>query len=266
LGSCARETVIDNIAFPNVSSKSAVYCLLTPGDSVWVVVKAVQAINSQSANGTTSISGAKVTLENSTTGQQIVLRSTKQSGYYGCSQRDFPVLPGQRYSLLVSGSNLDTMQATCQIPIRPAQIDTITYGESYNDSFFRHRRVTITWLDVSAKNEPYSYFLSSRYLYDGDTLKHTSFDNTLITRVNSQLYYNDDTIDSGTPQTYYLFTADQSTYTFLVLAQRMNNVSGGNSGDLFGSYQGIIPSFTNIKNGYGIFGAYLKTSKTITFP
>ncbi len=266
LSSCARERLIENISFPSVESKAAVYCILTPGDSIFVALKTVQTINSQSANGTKDITDARVALEDKTTGQRVTLLATRRSGLYSCAQRNFPIQPGHTYHLLVSASYLDTMEASCQIPLRTAKIDTIAYGEPYQDSFIKQRRVALTWLDVSDSAMHYDYFISSQYLYQNSTLTNTSFDNSLITQVGNQLYYNDDTIDSGTPHTYYLFTTDPNLYTFFTIAQRIGNVSGGNASDFFGGYLGITPTFTNIRNGYGIFGGYLKTSKTISFP
>lgn len=265
LSSCARVTLVDDITFPNVDSKAAVQCILTPGDSIFVAVKTVQSINSQSPNKTQNITEAHITLENITTSQKTTIPYTGKSGIYGCSQRNFPILSGNTYHMMVSVKNLPSLQATCRMPSRAAVIDTIAYGESYSDGLIsKLRRVALTWLDSSGANERYSYFISSQYLHQGDTLRETSFDNTLITQAGNRFYYNDDTIDSGTPHTYYLFTTDQNLYAFFTIAQRMEKNLRSNPSDFFGGYQGITPTFTNIQNGYGIFGGYLKTSKTIS--
>lgn len=263
---CTRQTLVDNIVFPAVDTKAAVFCLLTPDDSVFVVVKAVRSINNDSKQGTQSISDARVTLLDSNTGQQIAVPYTGSNGMYGCPQRNLPIVPGHTYRLNVRVSNLTAMQSTCQMPAKAAVIDTIAYGEPYSDSFFNRRRVAFNWHDVSSSIETYNYFISGQYDNQGRTITYTYFDNTLITQVNNLLYYNDDTIDSGTPHTYHLFTTSQPVYTFFTIAQQMRDGSNGSATDFFGGYQGIPPTFTNIENGYGIFGGYLKTSKTISFP
>ena len=263
--SCTRQTLIDDFSFPAVDSKAAVYCLLSPDDSILVAVKAVQAINSQSKNGTQGILDAHIILKNTTTGQQTTMLYTGKDGLYGCSQRDLPVLPGNIYYLEVSVNHMTPMKATCRMPSKAATIDTIAYGESYPDTYGKRRRVTLTWHDISTSTESYNYFITRQYVSQGNTITHSDFDNSLITQANNRLYYSHDIFDTNTPHTYYLFTTDQHLYTFFTIAQRMRQVLGGNPDDFFGGYHGITPTYTNIENGYGIFGGYMKTSKTVSF-
>ncbi|GAB3986108.1 hypothetical protein GCM10028807_02810 [Spirosoma daeguense] len=61
-------------------------------------------------------------------------------------------------------------------------------------------------------------------------------------------------------------TAEPALFTFYALSAQMRKSAESKPADFFGGYTGITPTFTNIQNGYGIFGGYLKTQRTITFP
>ncbi|MBN1927127.1 MAG: DUF4249 family protein [Prolixibacteraceae bacterium] len=58
--------------------------------------------------------------------------------------------------------------------------------------------------------------------------------------------------------TYYIFTYDEHFAAYKEMCEIYNNEFNGNVvGDLFFSmYKGILPSYTNVEGGYGLFGSY----------
>lgn len=264
--SCSREALIDDFSFPTVPSQASIFCLLTPGDSIVAAVRAVQTINTQSANGTRPVNGSQIMLFDQSTGKQTKLTPLSQPGLYGCSQLQMPVLPGHRYRLLAVMPSKDTLQAYCQLPQQAARIDSIAFGERYKDTFSNRRRVTLSWKDVSEADKTCRYFIVSQYMFEDNLLVNAYFDQPVITQMGQRLYFINDVIDSKLPLTFYVMTAEPTLFTFYALAQQMRDISGSGASDFFGGYTGITPTYTNIQNGYGIFGGYLKTQRQLTFP
>lgn len=271
ISSCTREQVIDNLSFPAAESKAAIYCILTPGDSVFLGIKTLQPINAESKYSTVGIATAQVIIENTTTHQQARMVYIGRDGLYGCSQRNMPVLADNNYQLIVTIPNSSVLKSSCHIPVQAASVLTSAYGEPYTDIFSQYRRVTLTWHDVSFANTQYNYFLAEKFIHkqpssgELDTLR--GFDlNGEITQSNGMIYYNGRTLDSGYPHTYYLYTSDSNLFKFLKMSKQMEHtLTSRGATDFFGAYPGVVPEFTNVENGYGVFGAYLRTEKEVIF-
>ncbi|OIN57252.1 hypothetical protein [Arsenicibacter rosenii] len=81
------------------------------------------------------------------------------------------------------------------------------------------------------------------------------------------VYYTGNFPDTHLRQTFYLLTMDRNSFRFYAIGNNMYEaVRRGGTNDFFGAYQGVMPEFTNIENGYGVFGAYLRTKKDVVIP
>ncbi|OIN55830.1 DUF4249 family protein [Arsenicibacter rosenii] len=166
MSGCSREQVIQDIPFPETQNGVAVYCLLTPGDSVFASLKISQPISTQTQDSTTSVTTAQIIIQNSQTNQQAVLRYLGHDGLYGCSQQEIPVQPGNRFSLTVRiPGSTKPLQASCTVPAQAADIDTFTYGTPYADGAYQRRRYSLSWRDVSALPVAYNYAIILRYAF-----------------------------------------------------------------------------------------------------
>lgn len=266
---CANEQVIEDITFPTAQTQVAVYCFLTPADSIFASVKTLQTIDRQTKDSTASVLNARITLENRRTSQQVILRYLGHDGLYGCSQKELAVLAGDPYRLSVSPTSQSTTQAECTVPAQSAAIQTVAYGEPYDDGLTKRRRITFFWHDVSPTPTRYNYALIYQFAFQqpqsNSVTSGTNFIiNEGITQSDSSVYYSGTIIDSPLSQSYHLLTMDSNLFRFFTMADKMKNiVRRDGSNDFFGAYQGIIPEFTNIENGYGVFGAYLITQKPV---
>ena len=267
-GACNRVEVVTNLNTTNsVTSKLALFCMLTPNDSVYAEVRLLRPIGDKKLQALV-ISTASITISNLNTGQKVLLAYLGNDNIYGCSQKIFPIVPDNKYAITASLKGLNEVNSSCVVPAKAAVIDKVFYGPPFSDTFFSRRRIELQWQDVSDNGQKYNYFVMSAYdLVQNGQLTHSgsisSSDNIL--QVGKTFFLNQDATDSNTPHTYYLFTTETNLYQYFKVYQKTQDVLGHSTSDFFGSYQGIIPEFTNIEGGYGIFGAYLKSEKVINF-
>lgn len=266
---CSRTEIITNIDLGNsANAKLALFCLLTPADSIYAQIRQLRSVGDKKTRDQ-AITNAIVTLENTTTGKKIILRNAGNN-LYNCAQKDFPVLAGNRYTITALVSGFPSVQSACVVPTAAAIIENIFYGPPFKDVLSQRRRVELRWQDVSSVSKTFNYFVVETYEYrqfNGQITQQTNVQlDENISTVEKNLFLNFETTESKTPHTFYLFTTENTVFEFYKMARKTEDtVRGVGTGDFFGAYQGIIPESTNIEGGYGIFGAYLRTQKTIEF-
>lgn len=268
--SCSRTSVIDDIVFPLPNEKIAVFCLLTPSDSIQVSVRAIRGVIDK--NKEIGIENATITIEDTDAKIIINLPHKSNGGFYGNSQGKIKVLPNHTYLLRVTTINsFVTQSATCKVPSLSAAFEKFTYGDSFSDGNSMRRRIEARWQDVSSNEQKLNYLISSggkfKDIFSGEILNIQPYLKSYkdISQSENILFYTSTVTDDSFPKYYYLHTMENNLYQFQKMAQQMDEISRKGTGNFLGSYQGIIPEFTNIQNGYGIFGAYLTTSQTVIF-
>ncbi len=272
---CSRKEKVDGFSFPEVQPMLAVFCLLTPGDSIFANITTIRAVTDQLPTDKKGmptyirIPDAIVMLQNNLTQQKIVLTYKNVNGVYGAKQSNFKIAPGTSYTLYVSRPNFPSLLSTCKIPNQKAIFNSFTYGSAYNSdnvSGLRLRRVEGRWQDASTDTDSLNYFVATKYRFipPVDTASAIHY-NQYISKVGTTYFYqNDDGIDPY-PQYYYLFTVSREMGRFYQMAETMVAITSSGTGDFFGAYQGIVPEYTNIQGGYGVFGGYLSSSLLVTF-
>ena len=268
LSNCTRISVIEDTIFPAINETVAVFCFLTPSDSIHVSLKAVRIVTNK--NKEIGVENAEIIIRDLATSGFIRLQYISKGGYYGGSQKNFKILPNHRYKLTVNVTNSLLLTSECTVPNQGAIIEKLTFGDPFDDGFQSKRRVEARWQDVSNQNQKLNYLISSggkfKDAFSGEirdvppSLK--SFKD--IAQSENTFFYTSSTADDTFPKNYFLHTLDSDLYQFQKMAQKMDDITKKGSTDVLGAYQGIIPEYTNIQNGYGIFGAYLTTSLTVT--
>jgi hypothetical protein len=275
---CDEQTRIEtSFVYPAVSPTLAVFCILTPGDSIQAWVLPLQAIPDQplKAIDYVRVSDATVSLQSSQTTQALLIPYTGYGGYYSISQRNIPVKAGLTYRLRVTRPGFASIEAICKVPSRAAVIEQFNYGSSYNTGSYLNggsgirRRYEARWQDVSSINDSTNYFFGAKYLFSTSLLNPTSQIDTAksiyfsenIAKVGATYFYQGETNDNSAKRFYYLFTVTPELFKFYkTLEDRRYNGT-----NFFGGYRGIIPDYTNIKGDYGVFGGYLSSSIEVTF-
>ncbi|PWK19461.1 uncharacterized protein DUF4249 [Arcicella aurantiaca] len=267
--SCNRISVIDDVEFPIPDIKIAVFCFLTPSDSINASIKEIRTLTNK--NKESGIENAVISLKDNNTNVEINLKHIANGGYYGITQKLFKIQANHTYSLQVNIVNYPLLTSTCTVPHQSATFEKITYGDPFSDGNSMRRRIEARWKDVSSTEQKLNYLISSdgkfKDSFSGEIRDSQPIlkPNKDITQSDNTFFYTSAILDDVFPKNYYLHTLEPNLYLFEKMAQQMDNISKKGSDSVLGSYQGVISEFTNVQNGYGIFGAYLTTSQTITF-
>lgn len=268
--SCSRTSVIDDIVFPVLNEKITVFCLLTPSDSIKVSIRTVRSVIDKSKE--IGVENAMITIEDTESQKIINIPHILSGGFYGNSQGAFKILPNHTYLLKVTTINsLVTQSAICKVPSSSATFEKFTYGDPFSDGNSMRRRIEARWQDVSSSEQNLNYLISSggkfKDIFSGEILNIQPSLKSYkdISQSKNILFYISTVTDDSFPKNYYLHTMENNLYQFQKMAQQMDEISRKGTGNFLGAYQGVIPEFTNIQNGYGIFGAYLTTSQVIIF-
>jgi Domain of unknown function (DUF4249) len=265
LSSCSEEKLVEGFVFPNIESKIILNGILTPSDSIFVSLHKLRTVGDKTFNDTNDgIKNATVILENTTTKEKITLKYLNKNGLYGQSQQFLRIIPNNSYHISASAPTFRAISASCKVPQAAAVFEKFAYSEPYSDIFSFRRRVEGQWTDVSEVDSLYYGITSSSRLKDGSSYSTTLFSEE-ITKANKMYFYNTTATDNEFSKYYTLLTTEKNLYRYYVMAEKIHRIAISGTGDFFGTFQGIIPEFTNIENGYGVFGAYLSTTATVTF-
>lgn len=292
--SCAREKVLDDIESQYGRPRLVVHALLSPGDSVLVNLGQTLSLGDTALAG--KVVDASVVLRNER-GEAVelsLLRTTPQAGVYAVGQNIFPIQANTIYQLTVTHPNFPDVTASCKIPAVATPIREFTYtgkslipddsNEQYdvvlrwqNSNDLLHRvyfvgsyqqtatgsnsvldeGITYQGLDpfhgILQTGDWYSYqtsfFATGVFYPDLDTLA----DGTILAGriVSTEITYQLDA---------YLVTPDIHMARYQesqeIFAQNRDAL---NSSSFIELYRGVIPEYTNIEGGLGVFGAYLRS-------
>ncbi|MDF7818498.1 DUF4249 domain-containing protein [Runella sp. MFBS21] len=263
--SCQSPILVDTIDLPDASPQVMVYSMITPADSIEVHLKWANPIQAQIPLTQTGIANARVVMYH---GQDsLVVPPLKQAGRYRVSQTTFKIRAGEEYRLVVKVQGQPTIRATCRVPSKAAVFSKISVKQiTYEGEW----QVTKEWQDVANSNEIIGYAVAETVvpievpiarsqLYDPRSIKHTNslyFDDTIIFSHREYKY------TSVTPWRFTLIILDKNAHEFLRMSWIMKDAQSYGEDDYLFAFRGLIPPFTNIENGLGVFGAYLTTKSS----
>lgn len=262
---CQSPVLVDIIDLPDASPQVVVYSMITPADSIEVQVKWANPIQAQIPLDQTGIANARVVMYH---GQDsLVVPPLKQAGRYRVSQAIFKIRAGEEYRLTVKVQGQPTLRATCRVPSSAAVFSKISVKQiTYEGEW----QVSKEWQGVAKPNEIIGYAVAETYtsievpiarsqLYDPRTIKHTNylyFDDTMIFSSSDYKY------TSVTPWHFTLITFDKNAHEFTRMSWIMKDAQSYGEEDYLFAFRGLVPPFTNIENGLGVFGAYLTTKSS----
>lgn len=268
---CQSPTLVDDVPLPNVRPKVVVYSVLTPADSIEVQVSWAYPIQSGKTLEQAGIRSARVVLYHQQ--DSIALQPTKVSGRYAGLQKRFPIQIGQTYRLQVNVADQPTLTATCSVPSREASFERITPLPIANGEW----QILKEWQDVSTTNDSLNYAIAEYSSFESEyssypLVAQKLYDLRTIKRERSLLYddttiYHDPELlkQYNTPYTYYLLTLDINLTRFLKMSLQMKDALDNDKSTFLFGFRGIVPEFTNIQNGLGVFGAYVSTKSKPVF-
>lgn len=271
LSSCVREEIID--VQHAYEEKLVVYSIITPGDSLFVKVSKAIPFGEISYNyDQYLITEASVTISRDDEVIRLPLVN-KEKAIYGVSQESFQVIPGGIYSLKVVADGKE-VNAICTVPKSEPEWRSFDYtlveeeDEDYEDYVHYRAEVIGTWISKTIKGG-YFVFSNSKNVSDnpGDTLFTRVLREGEVTNLDS-LYQLDVSIgySPGSSQDFYIVLMEPNHAQFKESYNIYYDLYSDTRSDEFvGVYRGIIPEFTNIDGGLGIFGAFLKSEKRTVY-
>lgn len=253
---CTREEIVpyNNYA----QSRLVVMGFISPGKTIDVYVGKSQPFGKTGYQPADfNEEKAQVTIANQQGQQQtLVLAQSNPSVYIG-QQADFPIVAGQTYTLSVSSAT-GSVQATTTVPASPALWKHLGFAKAEGN----YSLLTGTWAHQNLANVDYGVTIQypGQTIFDGGN-QGISWQNGLY-HVKLEVYTrNVATINA------VLLTRDSAFGQFSKQADLtvdiFENLRGTDITSVISAFKGVMPQAGNIKGGIGIFGSYLKDTRTL---
>ena len=286
-----REEVLDEIQSERFRPQLVVHSLISPGDSIFVNVG--RSIPLGDTVETSEVTDAVVTLsdEQGNTVEIPLVQTDYHTAVYGLSQEKFSIQAGHTYTLSARHPKLADIRAECTVPEKATSLISVEYVGNSNVSNESRYNVQVSWHDtneylhrvyfiseyqsVSVEDRTtlekgisyYGHDPSHGIIQTGDFFIY-NHDFVLNGVFYPDLYVSGDTVFTGEPievllihhLTTYLITPDKHMARY----QESQEIFAHNR-DALGSdsfielYRGVIPEYSNIQGGLGVFGAYLRS-------
>lgn len=257
--SCVRQEIID-IDGEQISPKLVVLAYLTPGDSIRIFVNKSIPFGNLANPAQTDVLDATVILKDTEGKTQQLKLSTPSVPIYTCSQEDFPVIQGQTYHLTVSAPDMTTVTAETTVPQHPAKWTSASISQT-NDGGSQFSGSWDAFLDE--RDIDYGVFL-----YRPAEPRDLLFGNESIIP-KSGGYTVERVVYTGTGSSLEaaLVTRTKRLGNFSKMAELTREMelyySDAGFYEIISGFKGVIPQFSNIENGLGVFGSYLLHTETI---
>ncbi len=284
LTSCVKES--NDIFIPN-DPKLVVECYLNPTDTeITAIINENRPIDGQGSGDrgkVNPVTNATVLLSDGTS--EVSLSNDKNNTYKIASTR-FKLVAGRTYTLKVTAPGLPATEASCSIPqvlnAFVAKDNELKYERTQTSTYNVYRQRSLSWSNADHKQASHYYLVGSG---EGSSykVKAAAGDSTCIKLKNTEVvaFLNDtqaasvtystqplnflvgqassatDSKITGTATRYsFVYHVDKNYYEFYRTVKRQREV-GDNP------FAESMPVYSNIKNGLGVFGAYVIQVKSL---
>jgi len=190
----------------------------------------------------------------------------QNTGYYELKTNSYPIVPGQVYKMTVTTIDGDVATAETQVPFVAVPINMVTV-ETIPENSQTSDRIKVSFTDEPGRVNYYSIaaLYSFVYTFQADTIADDTRINELYSDINhdgenvsltgifhqsydSTAYYSTEYYD------VFLYNCSESYYNFY-------KSLGTGSGVGFGFPPPAEPTlvYSNVKGGFGCFGAYVRS-------
>lgn len=261
--SCEKEATVK---LPETKSLPVIYSYLCPTDSVirLKLMPSSPLFSSNQIEVLEPVADGNVKISSLQGTAQLIFNSTTE--YYELKTNTYPIVPGQVYKMTVTTSNGDVATAETQVPFSTVPINTVTVETSPGSN------QTSDLIKASFTDEPrrVNYYRLAvlygfTYRFQADTttgetrikelysdMNHdgmsTSLTGGYILRNDSMEYYSTEYYD------VFLYNCSESYYNF---NKSLKNYSG--NGFSFPPPAESTLIYSNVKGGFGCFGAYTRS-------
>lgn len=257
--SCTKEA---KVKLPETKPLPVMYSYISPTDSV-IRLKLFYSSPLYGGNQVdvlAPVSDGDVKISSAQGTAQLIFNQNTQ--YYELQTNTYPIVPGQVYKMTVTTINGDVATAETQVPFTNVPIDTVTVETIAADNR------TYDIIKVSFTDEPgrLNYYRIAAlhafaYTFQVDTLaddarisklysdinhdgENVSLDGRVNQRSDSTEYYSTEYYD------VFLYNCNEPYYNF---HKSLINYTGDNP------FAEPTPIYSNVKGGFGCFGAYTRS-------
>ena len=271
INSCIREEIIDDEIISELyDEKLVVYCMLTPGDSIFAYI-AKTAPFSQIADKPEDyyVFDALVELSDNNNHFTTLVLESDTFPLYVASQDNFKITPSTEYYLHVNtpgglSAHASTISPHTYSKLKQGNVSQYIIYDTEFEEYQLIVEVLLSWETVNDYNYGYhlygSYSSSVNYSIEISE-NYYSVGDMNFCQYGYNLFYREDRIIHDT---IYLATTDENLTNFIrsqdLFIQIKNVLDGGSFLDLF---RGVIPENSNIEEGVGVFGSYLSDTVII---
>ena len=272
--SCYRETVLD-IESLNKQPKLVLHGVLTPGDSIKVVLTRTFSVKETIRVDDGVIENANVSIVDVKTGKTAQLKVVgSKKMVYGQSQDSIQILPGHTYKIEANAKGYDGITAETTIPDERTcwsekyiTNSNINYGNTEREYY----KFVGEWKSLTG-DDYYIVSENSKYnRYDGKTdINSYHYINYQKSGEKYKIEIEPFTLSSSIFQesnTVLLMTTDENLYQYKknydIMDARADEDDYTSFDSFIDGFRGILPEHSNVNGGIGVLGSYLKDTAVI---
>ncbi|MCL2246395.1 MAG: DUF4249 domain-containing protein [Lentimicrobiaceae bacterium] len=253
-----------------VTPKLVLNCYLVPQlDTTILQLTNSASLFSRKPQKIQAVLNATVEISNDNT-HWVLMSFDPDHQFYFITQADFPILEGKTYHVRASAANFETVTASCTVPVLRETNISVVEECTETEYGYTHCELLVKWNDFPQEDN--YYMLSNKNLYHDYWYSYNSYDT--IQYFNWYFLYDNDNnkpcIYSDKDQdgkkmsvstSYYLYENNE----FCELALLQTDINCYQFQLCLSNYDADFQFFmlepvqiySNIQNGYGIFGAFV---------
>lgn len=261
--SCAKEA---NVKLPETKPLPVIYLYICPTDSIirLKLMLSSPLFSSNQIDVLAAVPDGDVKISSAQGTAQLIFN--QNTGYYELKTSSYTIIPGQVYKMTVTTINGDVATAETQVPLTTVPINTVTV-ENIQENSQTSDRIKAFLTDEANTVNYYRIAASHCFVYNSQT--DTIVNDTRINELYSDINHNgenaslsgrfelrSDSIAYYSTEYYdvFLYNCSESYYNFY---KSYKNDAG--SGINFPPPAEPTLLYTNVKGGFGCFGAYTRS-------
>ncbi len=261
--SCAKEA---NVKLPDAKPLPVIYSYICPADSV-IRLKLMSSSPLYSSNQIeilAPVSDGDVKISSGQGTAQLIFNQNTR--YYELKTSAYPIVPGQVYKMTVTTSNGDVATAEAQVPLSAVPINTVTV-ETITPNFGTYDQIRVSFTEETGRVNYYRIAALHAFAHtvQSDTIANDTRINELYSDMNhdgenvsmdGRFFLGRDSTEYYATEYYdvFLYNCSESYYNFY---KSLRNDPG--SGISFPPPAEPSLIYTNVKGGFGCFGAYTRS-------
>lgn len=261
--SCAKEAMVK---LPETKPLPVMYSYICPADSVirLKLLLSSPLYSSNQINILAAVPDGDVRISSAQGTAQLVFNQT--TGYYELKTNTYPIVPGQVYKMTVTTINGDVATAETQVPFTAVPINMVTV-ETITENNQTSDRIKASFTDEPGRVNYYriAAMHAFAYTFQADTIIDETRINERYSDIShdgenvslaGRFYQRPDSAEHYSTEYYdvFLYNCSESYYNFY------KSLRTDLSGIGFPPPAEPTLNYSNVKGGFGCFGAYMKTT------